>query len=260
MPELPEVETIVRALAVRLQGATVGSATYWPSRVFRGVTPPALDGAFVKEVRRHGKYVLIELNRGYLAIHLGMTGKLLFDVPDSKYTRAKWLFDGVLLSLEDIRQFGRVIWGEEIPEGLRLLGPDPLEISLQEFVNRAWSHRTGIKPLLLTQTFVRGLGNIYVDELLFRARVNPARSSAGLSQKQLTHMWEEMRRLLEEAIGHGGSSISDYVDTSGRKGSFQREHRVYGRGGEPCLVCGSPIQKIFLAQRGTHFCPVCQNL
>ena len=241
MPELPEVETIVRALAVRLQGATVGSATYWPSRVFRGVTPPALDGAFVKEVRRHGKYVLIELNRGYLAIHLGMTGKLL-------------------LSLEDIRQFGRVIWGEEIPEGLRLLGPDPLEISLQEFVNRAWSHRTGIKPLLLTQTFVRGLGNIYVDELLFRARVNPTRSSAGLSQKQLTHMWEEMRRLLEEAIRHGGSSISDYVDTSGRKGSFQREHRVYGRGGEPCLVCGSPIQKIFLAQRGTHFCPVCQNL
>ncbi|MCX6605887.1 MAG: bifunctional DNA-formamidopyrimidine glycosylase/DNA-(apurinic or apyrimidinic site) lyase [Acidobacteria bacterium] len=260
MPELPEVETIVRALAVRLQGATVTSAKYWPSRVFRGVTPPPLDGAFVKEVRRHGKFVLIELNRGYLAIHLGMTGKLLFDVPQNKYTRAQWLFDGLLLSLEDIRQFGRVIWSEGLPEGLRLLGPDPLEISSREFVTRARSHRTGIKSLLLAQTFVRGLGNIYVDELLFRASVHPTHSSASLSQKQLTHMWQEMRALLEEAIEGGGSSISDYVDTAGRQGTFQREHRVYGRAGEPCLACGSPIQKITLAQRGTHFCPVCQKV
>ncbi len=260
MPELPEVETIVRALAVRLQGARVISARYWPSRVFRGVVPPALDGAVVREVRRHGKYVLAELDRGFLAIHLGMTGKLLFEVPESPYTRAEWSFDGVRLSLEDIRQFGRVIWSQQMPDALRLLGPDPLEITREEFVSRAGSHRTGIKSLLLSQGFVRGLGNIYTDELLFRAGVHPTLSSATLSTKRLGQMWLAMRALLDEAISLGGSSISDYVDTDGRQGTFQREHRVYGREGEPCRTCGSPIQKIVLAQRGTHFCPVCQEL
>jgi len=260
MPELPEVETIVRALAVRLRGARVISARYWQSRVFRGVMPPALDGAVVKEVRRHGKYVLAELDRGYLAVHLGMTGKLLFDVAENPYTRAEWSFDGVRVSLEDIRQFGRVIWCQEVPDALRMLGPDPLEISREEFVSRAGGHRTGIKSLLLSQGFVRGLGNIYADELLFRSGVHPTLSGATLSAKRLGQMWLEMRTLLEQAISLGGSSISDYVDTAGRKGSFQLEHRVYGREGEPCRTCGSPIQKIVLAQRGTHFCPVCQEL
>ncbi len=260
MPELPEVETIVRALAVQLRGRLIESAQYWPSRVFRGVMPPELGGARVKEVRRHGKYVLVELNRGHLAIHLGMTGKLLFDVPDSKYTRAQWQFEGFRLGLEDIRQFGRVIWAERMPEELQKLGPDPLEISEAEFVSRARGHRTGIKSLLLTQTFVRGIGNIYADELLFRAKVHPGRSSGALPKKILGRMWEEMTALLAEAISHGGSSISDYVDTAGQKGSFQQEHRVYGRGGEPCRNCGSPILKMVLAQRGTHYCPVCQEL
>ena len=260
MPELPEVETIVRALAIRLRGARVISARYWPSRVFRGVMPPVLDGAVVREVRRHGKYVLAELDRGHLAIHLGMTGKLLFDVPESPYTRAEWSFDGVRLSLDDIRQFGRVIWGEEVPDALQMLGPDPLEISKEEFVIRAGKHRTGIKSLLLSQAFIRGLGNIYADELLFRAGVHPTLSSATLSAKRLGEMWLEMRALLVQAITLGGSSISDYVDTAGRQGTFQREHRVYGRKGEPCRTCGSPIRKIVLAQRGTHFCPVCQEL
>jgi len=260
MPELPEVETIVRALAVRLRGARVISARYWQSRVFRGVMPPALAGAVVKEVRRHGKYVLAELDRGYLAIHLGMTGKLLFDVPENAYTRAEWNFNGLRLSLEDIRQFGRVIWCQEMPDAFRMLGPDPLEISREDFVSRAVGHRTAIKSLLLSQAFVRGLGNIYVDELLFRARIHPTLSGATLSSNRLGQMWLEMRVLLEHAILLGGSSISDYVDTAGRQGAFQREHRVYGRAGEPCRTCGSPIQKIVLAQRGTHFCPVCQEL
>ncbi len=260
MPELPEVETIVRALAVQLRGLVIESAQYWPSRVFRGVMPPELDGTQVKEVRRHGKYVLVELDRGYLAIHLGMTGKLLFDVPHNQYTRAQWHFKGIRLGLEDIRQFGRVIWAEQMPEELRKLGPDPLEISVDEFVIRARSHRTGIKSLLLTQTFVRGIGNIYADELLFRAKVHPNRSSAELPKHVLRRMWKEMTTLLEEAISHGGSSISDYVNTAGRQGSFQKEHRVYGKAGEPCGNCGSPIQKTVLAQRGTHYCPVCQKL
>ena len=259
MPELPEVETIVRALAVRLHSATIASASFWPSRVFRGVTPPPLDGTVVKEVRRHGKYVLMKLDGGYLAIHLGMTGKLLFDVPQNKYTRAQWQFDRVSLSFEDIRQFGRVIWSEDIPASLRQLGPDPLEISVEEFVRRARSHRSSIKSLLLSQRFVRGIGNIYADELLFLSRVHPTRSSNSLSDEQLYRMGQTMKALLEKAISLGGSSISDYVDTSGRQGSFQKEHQVYGREGKPCPTCGSPIQRIVLAQRGTHFCPVCQN-
>jgi formamidopyrimidine-DNA glycosylase len=114
--------------------------------------------------------------------------------------------------------------------------------------------------LLLNQQFLRGLGNIYADELLFRARLHPERRTEELSPAAWERVWTEMRHLLLEAIAMGGSSISDYVNTAGQKGSFQREHRVYAREGEPCVVCGSPIQKTVLLQRGTHYCPRCQRL
>jgi len=260
VPELPEVETIVRALAPRLRGERVLGAQYWPSRVFRGVYPPDLIGAQVVRVRRYGKFVVADLDRGFLGIHLGMTGKLLFDVAPHKHTRAAWAFPGFRLSLEDIRQFGRVLWGEQLPEPIAALGPDPLEVSREEFVTRAKQHRMPIKALLLNQHMLRGMGNIYTDELLFRARLHPSRRTEELSKAALERTWTEMRSLLEEAIGMGGSSISDYVNTAGEKGSFQLEHRVYAREGEPCVVCGSPIEKIVLLQRGTHFCPRCQRV
>lgn len=260
MPELPEVETIVRALQPRLRGQRIVGARYWPSRVFRDEFPPDLIGTHVLQVRRYGKFVVADLDRGYLGIHLGMTGKLLFDVPPQKHTRAVWEFEGLHLSLEDIRQFGRVVWGSGLPEQIKALGPDPLEVSREEFVERVKRHRMPIKALLLNQRVLRGLGNIYTDELLFRARLHPCRRSEELSRLALERVWTEMRGLLEEAIVLGGSSISDYVNTAGEKGRFQLEHRVYAREGEPCSMCGSPIQKIVVCQRGTHFCPRCQRL
>ncbi len=259
MPELPEVETIVRALAPRLRGQRIIGTRYWPSRVFRGEFPPDLSGARVLQVRRYGKFVVADMDRGFLGIHLGMTGKLLFDVAPQKHTRAVWDFAGLSLTLEDIRQFGRVLWGDELPEPIAVLGPDPLEVSREEFVSRAKQHRMPIKALLLNQHFLRGMGNIYTDELLFRAHLHPGCRTDELSKAALERAWIEMRVLLEEAIGRGGSSISDYVNTAGEKGTFQLEHRVYAREGEPCIVCGSPIQKIVLLQRGTHFCAQCQR-
>lgn len=259
MPELPEVETIVRALAPRLRGERILDAQYWPSRIFRGVLPPTLAGARILDVRRHGKFIVLELDHGVLGIHLGMTGKLLFDAPPHKHTRAVWQFAGFSLRLEDIRQFGRVLWGQRMPEPIASLGPDPLEITLAGLLARAKGRRTPIKALLLNQHVLRGLGNIYTDELLFRARIHPVSKAADLSQAALQRLWQEMRGLLEEAIAMGGSSISDYVNTAGEKGSFQQRHRVYGQEGKPCPVCGSPIQKTVLLQRGTHFCARCQR-
>jgi formamidopyrimidine-DNA glycosylase len=260
MPELPEVETIVRALAPRLAGARVVASTYWPSRVYRDVWPPDLAGTRIQRVRRYGKYILVELEGSNLAIHLGMTGKLLFDVPRSKYTRGEWDLGDFTLSLEDVRQFGRVLWGVELPDEIRRLGPDPLEETPASFAGRAKLRKTGIKSVLLDQRFVRGLGNIYSDEALFRARIHPATKACSLSGQALRGLHQRILELIEEAIALGGSSISDYVDTAGNRGSFQQEHRVYAREGEPCVVCGSPILKIVLVQRGTHYCGRCQRV
>ncbi len=258
MPELPEVETIVRALAPRLRGQRIVATNYWPSRIFRGGFPPEVAGATVLRVRRYGKFIIADLDRGFLGIHLGMTGKLLFDVTIHKHTRATWDFSGFRLCLEDIRQFGRVLWGQTLPEPIAMLGPDPLEVSCQEFIRLGQGYRTTLKGLLLNQRFLRGLGNIYTDELLFRSRLHPGRRTEVLPVAEWEKLWREMGVLLNAAIEMGGSSISDYVNTAGEKGRFQLQHHVYGREGKPCARCGSPVQKITLLQRGTHFCPVCQ--
>ncbi|MFN9266122.1 MAG: bifunctional DNA-formamidopyrimidine glycosylase/DNA-(apurinic or apyrimidinic site) lyase [Acidobacteriota bacterium] len=259
MPELPEVETIVRALVPRLEGQTVLEGRYFPSRIFRGCFPPELAGGRVAGVRRYGKFIIVELDRGVLAIHLGMTGKLLFDVPLNRHTRAVWRFRDISLSLEDIRQFGRVLWAESLPEPVAALGPDPLEIGRAALVRRATPYRTTVKGLLLNQNFLRGLGNIYVDELLFRARIHPAQRTENIPEAAWAKLWREMSALLKEAIRAGGSSISDYVNTAGERGSFQLQHQVYARTGQPCYRCGTAIERIALVQRGTHFCPRCQR-
>lgn len=259
MPELPEVETIVRALRPRLEGCLITSARYSPSRVFRGEFPPELAGARIERVRRHGKYILWGLDRGTLAMHLGMTGKLLFNAPQTPYVRAEFDLEGLRLTYDDIRQFGRIAWSEALPSLVARLGPDPLEVPLEEFRRGLQGRKTNLKALLLNQGFLRGLGNIYVDEALFRAEIHPLMAAHRLQPIRVERLWEEIRELLEEAIAHGGSSISDYVNTEGKQGSFQREHRVYGREGKECLRCGRTILKIVVAQRGTHYCEGCQR-
>ena len=255
MPELPEAETIVRSLAPLVQGRVITKATFPGKRVLRGPMPE-LTGNRIQCVARHGKRVLLELRHGRLLFSLGMTGALLWNAEPGAYTRAIFELDGARLLFDDIRQFGNVQYLDGEPQGL---GPDPLEISAAEFYTRLRERRTQLKRLLLDQSFVRGLGNIYCDEALFRAALHPRTKTERLTSLRAERLHEAIRALLEEAIARRGSSISDYVDAQGERGGFQQFHRVYGKEGEPCSACGAAIRRIVLAQRGTHYCPRCQR-
>jgi len=254
MPELPEVETVVRTLAPRLAGRRIvkvitASRKGWTESV------QALAGRRIRGVSRYGKYIVLALDRGVGAIHLGMTGRLVAGGTVGPHTRAVLVLDRGRVVFDDVRQFGSMRWLEHAPEGL---GPDALEIPGEEFVRRLAGRRGRIKALLLNQRFVRGVGNIYADESLFRARIHPLAKAGRLSRRRALRLHEAIVAVLSEAVAKGGSTVSDYVDADGRPGWFQLEHSVYQRTGEPCVVCGAPIRRILVAQRSTHYCPLCQ--
>lgn len=262
MPELPEVETIVRSVAPHLAGRTILRAHFYSRRVTRGDfvnAASSLAGAIVQKVRRRGKQIFIDLDRGVLYVHLGMTGKLLWNGEAGKYTRAVLELNGGTLLYDDIRQFGRVEFFKALPEVFSRTGPDALDVDFEEFYARLQRHSGRIKPLLLNQSFLGGVGNIYADELLFAAGVHPLTAVARLSKKRAGQLFQKLQEVLRSAIEHRGSSISDYVDTAGEPGRFQELHCVYGRVGEPCPRCGKPIRRITVSQRGTHYCPRCQR-
>lgn len=237
----------MRSLAPKLTGRRLISAQNWEG--------PAL-GQGIRAVRRHGKYIVLDLDHGHLLVHLRMTGKLLWNGARTPYTRIEFLLDdGSSLLYDDVRRFGRVSWSDRLPAQ----GPDPLEIDATDFAERLRARRGRIKPLLLDQQFLRGLGNIYVDEALFRAAIHPRAVASQLSLPRALRLWTVIRELLSEAIALGGSSISDYVDGDGQRGRFQQRHQVYGKAGGPCPQCGTPIRRIVVNQRGTHFCPRCQR-
>ena len=263
MPELPEVETIARALAPHLRGRTIASAEFRCLRVLLGdpdETAAALAGRKVRGVERHGKFIEIKLDGGRsFVVHLGMTGKLLMNGAQGKHTHAVLTLDRGTLLYDDSRQFGRLELSHGLPARVAKLGPEPLEISLAEFAARLRKHKTKMKALLLNQSFVRGIGNIYADEALFRAGIHPLAIAARLRPDRIKRLHTAIRQVLSEAINAGGSSISDYVDVDGRQGSFQVRHKVYQKNGEPCPRCGAKIRRTLVAQRGTHFCPRCQK-
>jgi formamidopyrimidine-DNA glycosylase len=262
MPELPEVETVVRSLRPAIVGRRIVNAEFTGLRVLIGSarkTSNALAGRKIVAVERHGKFISIRLDRGYLVVHLGMTGRLLIDGELSKWTHAIVTLDRGSLVYEDPRQFGRIEYGDELPARVAALGPEPLEVTLEEFTGRLKQRRSPVKAVLLNQTVVRGVGNIYADEALFRAGVHPKRVAASLRPERVARVFHAMREVLTEAIESRGSSISNYVDAEGCQGSFQTEHRVYQRTGEPCVNCGTPIKRILVGQRGTHYCPKCQR-
>jgi formamidopyrimidine-DNA glycosylase len=262
MPELPEVETVVRTLRPAIAGRKILNAEITGRRILIGsrrAAESALAGRKIMGVERHGKFIAIRLDRGWLVVHLGMTGRLLVNGELSKWTHAIFTLDRGTLVYEDPRQFGRIEYSAELPERVQALGPEPLEVSLEEFRRRLRQRKSPIKAVLLNQAVVRGVGNIYADELLFRAGVSPKRIAASLRPDRVERIWRAMREVLEEAIASRGSSVSNYVDAEGREGSFQGEHRVYRRTGEPCADCGAPVKRILLAQRGTHYCPRCQK-
>jgi len=262
VPELPEVETVVRTLRPSIVGRRILNAEFRQLRVLRGSpgeTSLALAGRKIKAIERYGKFIAIRLDRGYLVVHLGMTGKLLIDSPPTKFTHAIFTLDRGVLHYDDQRQFGRIEYGAQLPARVAALGPEPLEIALKDFASRLKERRSAIKAVLLNQAVVRGVGNIYADEVLFRAGVHPSRAAASLRRDRIARIYNAMREVLAEAIESRGSSVSNYVDADGRKGSFQLSHRVYRRTGEPCVDCGVEIRRILVAQRGTHFCPKCQR-
>ncbi len=262
MPELPEVETVVRSIAPHILGRTIEYAELTSRRVTRGglaETGAALPGAVINAVRRRGKQIFIELDRGVLYVHLGMTGKLLWDVERGKYTRAFFQLDRGALVYNDVRQFGRVEFFPVIPEMLERVGPDALQVSFEQFYTRLKQRRMKIKALLLNQAFIGGVGNIYADEALFAARIHPLALSSRISSTRAERLHCKMLEVLKLAIQHRGSSISDYVDGAGNPGEYQQLHNVYGRAGKPCPRCGADIRRIVVAQRGTHYCPRCQR-
>ena len=262
MPELPEVETVVRTLRPAIIGRRILNAEFRQLRVLRGAplaTIKSLTGRRIEAVERYGKFIAIRLDRGYLVVHLGMTGKLLIDAPQTKWTHAIFTLDRGTLHYDDQRQFGRIEYGAKLPERVSALGPEPLEITLADFSARVKARRSPIKAVLLNQSVVRGVGNIYADEALFRAGVHPKRAADSLGKARIERVYNAMREVLAEAIESRGSSVSNYVDAEGRKGSFQLAHRVYRRTGEPCMNCGAEIRRILVAQRGTHFCAKCQR-
>ena len=263
MPELPEVETVVRSLAP-LVGRRILSAEFRCARILRGADPDrlaaGLQGRRIAGVERYGKFILVPLvGGGYLVVHLGMTGRLLLGARPGKHTHAIFTLDRGVLLYDDSRQFGSVQFSDEIPERVKKLGPDPLEVALPDFAAALARRKTRIKALLLDQRFLRGVGNIYADEALFRAGIHPLAISARLRGERARRLRLEIVAVLTEAIAAGGSSISDYVDAEGRAGFFQTSHRVYQRTGQPCPACGTAIRRILVAQRSSHFCPACQK-
>jgi len=283
MPELPEVETVANGVHARVAGQRI--VRVWTSGKPQTFKTPeaeiaeALTGSAIDSVRRVGKTIVMTVRcknkPTEFLIHLGMTGRLLVsqsDVPIPPHTHAiLTLADGREVRFIDPRRFGRLsIHRAVVSSGQRTTdngqptsytgpGREPLAISLDDFVALFRNRKTPIKAALLNQSLLHGVGNIYADESLFSAGIRPRRQAGRLTRDELTRLRKALIDVLRHAIKLGGSSVSDYVDADGVRGFFQLQHKVYMRTGEPCLVCGTPIKRITLAGRGTHFCPNCQR-
>jgi formamidopyrimidine-DNA glycosylase len=284
MPELPEVETVARGLRAVLPGRRILSVRLGKTDFIED--PPAIErelpGLLIANVRRHGKFLLFDLESSNgtapkrengqekgqelaLMIHLGMTGQLVTSDPGERVPPHTHVFfgldDGRELRYTDVRRFGqiRLLSGAAHKDTLNRLGLDPLEATEAEFRAMLHGRRARIKALLLDQRFLRGMGNIYTDESLWRARINPTRLGANLSDKEIRKLYRAMREVLMEAIKLRGSSVSDYVDACGERGSFQTRHRVYQRKGKKCFRCGTSIRRAIVAGRSSYFCPGCQK-
>ena len=295
MPELPEVETIARGLAKRVTGDVIESV--WLGQKKEPLKSPAskiaaaLEQSRIAAVHRMGKHIVFDLDhvgrvsshangrrrqqrpkgsrvmptadskdpKAQWIVHLGMTGSLRVCEPQTevaKHTHAILkLSSGRELRFVDPRRFGRL----SVSPKFDATGVEPLEVDLERFVSLFRGRKTPIKSALLNQKLLRGVGNIYADESLFRSGLRPRRRASSITREQLRKLFLAVKEVLTEAIALGGSSISDYVDADGEEGFFQLQHRVYGREGEPCLVCKTAIKRVVIAGRSSHYCPKCQK-
>ncbi|MCB9452681.1 MAG: bifunctional DNA-formamidopyrimidine glycosylase/DNA-(apurinic or apyrimidinic site) lyase [Anaerolineaceae bacterium] len=270
MPELPEVETVVRGLREPLVGRTIGAV--WVDRA-KVIHRPSLEaftariqGQTVQAVHRRAKYIVCQLDHDLLVVHLKMTGRL-YVVPDAVENEAdRWLRfrvqldNGHQLRFSDSRRFGRVYLAGDMMEIAPDLGPEPLEdeFTVEQFRERLAGRTRIIKALLLDQSFIAGVGNIYADEALHRAKIHPLRTADSLSETEIARLYAIVRTVLREGIEREGASVNWYRKPDGTTGKAQEHFYVYDREGQPCLTCGHPIEKIRVAQRGTHYCPQCQ--
>jgi formamidopyrimidine-DNA glycosylase len=281
MPELPEVETVARGLRQAILGRRILSVALGKTDFIDD--PAALEqnlpGRQIEAVERSGKFMLLRLSAAHgenrvaangdaapasLLVHLGMTGQIApasAAQPLEKHTHVCLLLDdGRELRYTDARRFGRIAYLTKalLAAELTGFGADPLEVSREEFANRICGRRARIKALLLDQSVLRGVGNIYADESLWRARIHPARLGAGLSRKQAETLRRVLQDILQKAIVLRGSSISDFLDAEGEPGEYQRHHRAYAREGKNCYRCKTPVRRAIVAGRSSYFCPKCQ--
>ena len=271
MPELPEVETIVRGLNRFKPTEAVSRVLVRLGKVFKsGGIKKKLLKRKLAEISRRGKFILIRLDDGQcLVVHLGMTGQLYWtsrkhQVDRHTHFRLEFAGSDRTLNFRDVRKFGQVqiydsekaLWSSE---KMKKLGPDALQISRGDF-SELLQRRRMIKVLLLDQKAIAGIGNIYADESLFAAKIHPARRANEISPAKVKKLYEAVWRILRQAIAAGGSSIRDYRQSDGQKGMFQTKHKVYGRTGLKCRWCGKKIERLIVAGRSSHICPACQRL
>lgn len=271
MPELPEVETIARNLQTGgkdtpgIAGKTITRAhVYWENTIAESRPPSfqqAIRGQTIQEIGRRAKYLILKLDQDTLLIHLRMSGDLLVgpkEKPLAEHVRLTLELDDTWqLAFNNPRKFGRVWLVEDPTEMFRHLGPEPFDPTLtgEVFYQRLHKRKRQIKPLLMDQSFIAGLGNIYTDEALHLSKIHPLTRADQLTEAQAEHLLKSIRHVLTEGITRNGASI----DWAYRGGEFQNYFRVYQRTGKPCPVCGTPVERIIVGQRGTHFCPSCQE-
>ena len=268
MPELPEVETVARTLRegrLPLVGRKIEAVQVLWHREVQGIAPEAfasrLGGAKINSVGRHGKYLMLQLStRDTLFVHLKMTGRLEVvprDEAFSKHARVVWLLDkNLALRFDDARKFGRVWLPNDVQDVLGHIGPDAVQVSEAEFMARLLKKKGAVKPILLDQGFIAGVGNIYADESLHRSKLHPQRLASSLNHADARRLYATVQQVLAEGIRANGASF-DWVYPGG---NFQDNFKVYGQTDKPCATCGTLIQRILVGQRSTHFCPKCQRL
>jgi len=272
MPELPEVETVARGLQVLLAGRIIIRVQVdWPRTIASsspGEFAERLIGRRVRTTGRRGKYIVIGLDEGYLLIHLKMSGRLRVvpcDEPADKHVHVAFGLDnGMELRFQDARKFGRVYLVGEVSEVTADLGPEPLsdQFTLGLFRDILERRSGRLKSLLLNQEFLAGLGNIYADEALFAARLHPLRRADTLTPGEQESLYHAIRTVLSRAVASRGTTLTDggYTDVDGQSGDYQRQIAVYGQTGNPCPRCETPVERIVLGGRSSHYCPHCQSL
>lgn len=266
MPELPEVETIRSQLVKRIRGKKIVEVIVKKKGIIKFLSPlefrKSLIGEVVSDILRKAKVLIIKLREDkFLIIHLRISGWLLYGKEEEKARIIFKFSDGSCLNYMDKRLLGQLYLSQDYKElkFIRELGPEPFEITFPEFKELLKSKKTKIKVLLMDQTLISGIGNIYAQEALFLAQIDPRRPANSLSNKEIEVLYSKIISVLKEAIKHKGSSVDAYRDLEGKRGGMEERLKVYGRENQPCFICKRPLKKITLGGRGTCFCSYCQR-